>query len=90
MNKEEFKENVLFNIYKDQVVCNADWLRTRVDVAQVDVARLHRKIVNYQIDTYGQSLYKKVRCGVDYADTKKHIVEDGKKGRRKRGKHGRV
>lgn len=83
MDKCNFKEELMFNLYKDQVICNADWLRSRVKTSGVNVENLHKRIVNYQIDTYGESLYKNVKAGRDYIDTKKNIVDDWKRYRKK-------
>jgi hypothetical protein len=82
MNRSEFKEELLFNKYKDTKICNSDWLRSRYSDNDVNLTRLYTRIVNYQVDRYGHNLAYAGRQGVDYADTKKDITKD-KKGQRK-------
>lgn len=85
MNRSEFKEELLFNKYKDTKICNSDWLRSRYSDNDVNLTRLYTRIVNYQVDRYGRNLAYSGRQGVDYADTKKDITKDKKKN--KRGKN---
>jgi hypothetical protein len=85
MNRDEFKEELLFNKYKDTKICNSDYLRSRYKDSDVNLTRLYTRIVNYQIDRYGHNLACAGRQGVDYADTKKDITKDKKKN--KRGKN---
>lgn len=85
MNRDEFKEELLFNKYKDTKICNSDYLRCRYKDNDVNLTRLYTRIVNYQVDRYGHNLAYGGRQGVDYADTKKDITKDTKKN--KRGKN---
>lgn len=85
MNQKEFKEELLFNKYKDTKICNSDYLRSRYKDTDIDITRLYTRIVNYQVDKYGCNLAFKGTQGVDYADTKRDITKDKKKN--KRGKN---
>lgn len=87
MDKVEFKEELIFNQYKDQIIYNTDWFRSRVKDKDINVEKVYRRIVNYQIDKYGESLYKNnIKPGRDFIDTKQQIVDEGKrmKGRKKK------
>ena len=75
---QEFKEELLFNKYKDTKICNSDYLRCRYNDPDIDLTRLYRRIVNYQIDKYGSNLAYKGSQGLDYVDTKKDITKRGK------------
>ena len=82
MNQKEFKEELLFNKYKDTKICNSDYLRSRFHDADIDLTRLYTRIVNYQVDKYGCNLAFKGSQGIDYADTKRDIIKDKKKDKR--------
>lgn len=75
---QEFKEELLFNKYKDTKICNSDYLRCRYNDPDIDLTRLYTRIVNYQIDKYGSNLAYKGAQGLDYVDTKKDITKRGK------------
>lgn len=58
--KEEFKRRVLeekiFNEIKDEPIISAEFIRRKFKGSEVDFSRLYRKLVNYQVKTYGISL----------------------------------
>lgn len=71
MNKKEFKEQLIFEKYKNQIMYSSDWFRSQIKDEDVNVENLYRKIVNYQIDKFGIQLYKKgMKMGLDYENTK--------------------
>lgn len=52
------KENILFEIYKDTRALGTSGKREKIRLKfpDVNMSLLHRKILNYQIKKYGQSL----------------------------------
>ena len=60
MAKEDFKQRVLeeqlFNELKDTNIKGARYLRAKYEGSGIDITRLHRRIVNYQIKVYGNTL----------------------------------
>ena len=68
---KKFKEELLFNKYKDTKICNSDYLRCRYNDPDIDLTRL-------SFDKYGSNLAYKGSQGLDYVDTKKDITKRGK------------
>ena len=60
MRKEDFKQRVLeqqiFDELKDSPLKNSEVFRKKYQGADIDHTRLYRRIVNYQIKTYGCTL----------------------------------
>lgn len=58
--KEEFKKNLmeqqLFNELKDIPFRNSQYINRKYQGLDIDHSRLYRRIVNYQIKTYGEQL----------------------------------
>lgn len=63
MKKEEFEQRVLeqqiFNEVKDGSICNIDYIKGKYQGLNINYSRLYRRIINYQIETYGRSYEKK-------------------------------
>lgn len=51
-------EKLLFELYKDTRTLSNNRKRKRIQLQfpQVDMGNLHRRVVNYQVKKYGQSL----------------------------------
>ena len=45
---QEFKEELLFNKYKDTKICNSDYLRCRYNDPDIELSRLYRTKIHYQ------------------------------------------
>lgn len=60
MSREDFSRRVLeeqiFNELKDTIIKSARYLRAKYEGSDVNVSRLYRRIVNYQIKEYGGTL----------------------------------
>ena len=60
MRKEDFKQKYLeqqiFDELKDSPLKNSEVFRKKYQGADIDHTRLYRRIVNYQIKTYGSTL----------------------------------
>jgi len=60
MSKEDFRKNIMeeqiFHELKDCEMKNSNYLRRKYQGLDIDYSRLYRRIVNYQIKTYGRSL----------------------------------
>ena len=60
MKKEEFKNNImechLFEELKDVPFRNSEYIRKKYQGLDINFSRLWRRIVNYQIKTYGEQL----------------------------------
>ena len=60
MKKEEFKNNImecqLFDELKDLPFRNSEYIRKKYQGLDINFSRLWRRIVNYQIKTYGEQL----------------------------------
>ncbi|MBQ6631550.1 MAG: hypothetical protein IJH55_05365, partial [Romboutsia sp.] len=58
--KEEFKKNLmeqqLFNELKDIPFRNSEYIFKKYQGLDINHSRLYRRIVNYQIKTYGEQL----------------------------------
>lgn len=52
------QEDLLFEVFKDTKKLSSDCKRFKVQLKfpKVDMSSLHRRIVNYQVKKYGQSL----------------------------------
>lgn len=61
MGLEEFKKKILeekiFNELKDSYIKNIDTMRRMYKDYDVDLTNVYRRIVNYQVKKYGQSLH---------------------------------
>ena len=84
MERKEFKQRVLedqiFNELKDGVLRSSEYLRKKYQGTDVNFTRLYRRIINYQIKTYGTSL----NDSNDYMHTKqeKYILSQRAKQRK--------
>lgn len=62
MNREKFKkellENYIFNELKDCCFSGINYIRNKYQGAEIDFSKVYRRIVNYQVNKYGYSLYK--------------------------------
>ena len=60
MKKEKFKNNImecqLFEELKDVPFINSEYIRKKYQGLDINFSRLWRRIVNYQIKTYGEQL----------------------------------
>lgn len=60
MDKEEFKkrliETQIFNELKDCHFSGANYIKNKWQGLDIDYSRVYRRIVNYQVKTYGSSL----------------------------------
>ena len=60
MNSEEFKirliEQQIFNELKDSPMTGVNYIRNKWQGLDIDYSRLYRRIVNYQVKKYGNSL----------------------------------
>lgn len=60
MDKEEFKrkliENQIFNELKDCHFSGAKYIQNKWDGLDIDYSRVYRRIINYQVKKYGESL----------------------------------
>ena len=60
MNMRDFKQRVLeqqiFDELKDTSIRSSKYFKTKYQGADIDFTRLYTKIVNYQIQEYGQTL----------------------------------
>lgn len=57
MTTKEFEENYIFNKYKDTAFISCKDFRKKVEkYIKIDVRDVYAKIVNYQINTYGETL----------------------------------
>lgn len=60
MNKEEFQENYLFEKYKNSVFRNGeDFRNTLKNESNINLDNLYRRIIIYQVKTFGYSLSNK-------------------------------
>ena len=52
--------NVLFEIYKDKCIGNSEMFRKEItskyDLTDDEVSELYKRVVNYQVKTYGETL----------------------------------
>ena len=80
MNRTDFIEGVLFNKYKDEILHNSEHFKSLVkDYKEVNKENLYRKIINYQIDKYGEQLYARgKKLGRDYEDINKDFSKKDK------------
>ena len=64
MGNRDFKQRVLeqqiFDELKDTPLTNCKYLRAKYNGVDVEITRLYRRIVNYQIDRYGCTLNVRV------------------------------
>lgn len=69
MDNKEIVEEYLFEVYKDKAITNKDLFIHGLKNfrKQIDLRELYTRIVNYQIDTYGNTL----RIGFDRIPKKK-------------------
>ena len=53
-----FKENLIFNMFKDTSVIGAKKFKAKIEkmYSGVDYSTIYRKILNYQIEKYGDEL----------------------------------
>lgn len=67
MNKEEFQENYLFEKYKNCAFRNGeDFRNTLKNKTNINLDNLYRRIIIYQVKTFGYSLSNKdMRSNVD-------------------------
>ena len=60
MNMKDFKQRVLeqqiFDELKDTSIKNSKYFRQKYNGSDIDFSRLYRRIINYQIQEYGQTL----------------------------------
>lgn len=83
MAKEDFSRRVLeqqiFDELKDTNIKSARYLRAKYEGSDIDITRLHRRIVNYQIKQYGNTLD-------NYAPnkTKEDLLKEHQKARQRR------
>lgn len=60
MNRKDFKQRVLeqqiFDELKDTSIRSSKHFKTKYQGADIDFTRLYTKILNYQIQEYGQTL----------------------------------
>ena len=84
MNKEEFEQRVLeqqiFNEVKDGSICNIDYIKRKYQGLNINYSRLYRRIINYQIETYGCSLNDKYNKIEDYEKKSNRIRNRKSKG----------
>lgn len=60
MNKEEFQENYLFEKYKNSAFRNGEDFRdTLKNKTNINLDNLYRRIIIYQVKTFGYSLSNK-------------------------------
>lgn len=60
MNKEEFQENYLFEKYKNSAFRNGeDFRNTLKNESNINLDNLYRRIIIYQVKTFGYSLSNK-------------------------------
>ena len=82
MNKTEFLEGVLFNKYKDENLHNSEYFKSllkKQNIKGINVENLYRKIVNYQIDKYGEQISRgHVKMGRDYENINKDFGKKDK------------
>lgn len=82
MDKQEFLEGVLFNKYKDENLHNSEYFKSllkKQNIKDVHAENLYRKIVNYQIDKYGEQLSRgHVKMGLDYENINKDFKKKDK------------
>ena len=61
MGREEFKKQLLeekvFNELKDSYIKNIEVMRNQYKNYDIDFTNVYRRIVNYQVKKYGQSLH---------------------------------
>ena len=64
MEREEFEQRVLeqqiFNELKDGTILSSEHIRRKYQGLNIDYSRLYRRIINYQIKTYGISLNDRI------------------------------
>lgn len=52
-----FKEKLLFELYKDKPIINAKSFKRKIySIPGIDCNMLYRKVVNYQIEKYGETI----------------------------------
>ena len=60
MSKKDFRQRVLeqqiFDELKDTSIKGARYYRAKYEGSDIDISRLYRRIVNYQIQEYGHTL----------------------------------
>lgn len=60
MTQKEFEEQLVFDTYKDtNFQCCKDFRKQVKEYRNIDVTEVYKKIVNYQIKTFGSSLIGK-------------------------------
>lgn len=61
MGREEFRKHLLeekvFNELKDSYIKNIEVMRNQYKNYDIDFTNVYRRIVNYQVKKYGQSLH---------------------------------
>ncbi len=80
MNRTDFIEGVLFNKYKDEILHNSEYFKFLIkDYKDVNKENLYRKIVNYQVEKYGEQLYQRgKKIGRDYENLNKDFTKKDK------------
>lgn len=65
------KEELLFKMFKDEKFKNTESLRSKIGSLKdtVDFTKLYKRIINYQIDKYGEQLCGYEKMGIDYEHT---------------------
>lgn len=85
MVKEEFEQRVLeqqiFNDLKDASIWSSEYVRKKYQGLNIDYSRLYRRIINYQIKTYGTSLNDRSFPTEDY-EKRKNRINNRKRQRR--------
>ena len=58
---ERFLENQVFVELKDSSIPGINYLRLKYQGTGIDFSRLYRRLINYQIKTYGRELRTHIR-----------------------------
>jgi hypothetical protein len=65
------KEELLFKMFKDEKFKNTESLKSKIGSLKdnIDFTKLYKRIINYQIDKYGEQLCAYEKQGIDYEHT---------------------
>lgn len=89
MSKEDFRKRVLeqklFDELKDKLLRNADTIRGKVEGYDIDFTRLYRRLVNYQVEKYGEQIQSFAKVQSWQEETYKRERDRKKKNRKYRG-----
>lgn len=89
MSKEDFRmrvlEQKLFEELKDKPLRNADTIRIKVKDYDIDFTRLYRRLVNYQVEKYGEQIQSFAKVQSWQEETYKRERDRKKKNRKYRG-----